>query len=353
MFDYKPEIYTDYVHDPDIGWLATAFEPFKSNPAYNWANRPKGIRKDAWKVQKARSAPPIPKKPEVIKHMMKKIWQFAEPTAGAQRGNFVIGTRGGLNSAFAPNPTYSPQQRPSTGSITKFWDNAPEIADDWKLFRHIDRINAVTFRGDSRPPSIVIGQCCGFYPPNTRTDRYYLENNIYKGFADYLLRRYQFKLEQDKFLKAIDSAAPSPEDQRMLIDYMTWRQIMERESTHLGRMVDNELLKGYISTTPSIDTSIQFATSGDDFTKSWIYIVVVHGGFIVPFTPNKSIVWGSGEGEIAQLGPIPADRIVAFARITKKYGPVDEPFFIRPEFRRKEPKAFQYLFNVWSGMAPH
>jgi hypothetical protein len=133
----------------------------------------------------------------------------------------------------------------------------------------------------------------------------------------------------------------------MLVDYMMWRRITEKEAVHLGRMVENECLKGYISTARSIDTSICFGTN---YTKrpGWLYLTVIHGGFVVPWGHQND--WGSEEAEIAQWGAVPAEQIVGFMHLDQ-YKP-DGPIFIRRSFRKSEPQAFEYMFNVMSGMTP-
>jgi hypothetical protein len=129
---------------------------------------------------------------------------------------------------------------------------------------------------------------------------------------------------------------------------------MSREEAHLGRMVDHELLKGYISTSIAVDTSAEFATR---FLKEpgWLYVVVVHGGFVVPLSLKREELWGTPEAEIAQLGPIPSDRIVGFRRIdrpTGRFFALVGPIFIRTTFRKREPKACAIMFDFMSGKKP-
>jgi hypothetical protein len=225
--------------------------------------------------------------------------------------------------------------------------NNTAIASDWKVFQQIKRTNAVTFRGDTRAPNDVITKAGGFHPPSSRTDQFYLEERIYKFFADYLDRRYQRKLTKEEFLRAVSSAAPLESDKKLLVDYMMWRKICEREAVHLGRMLENECLKGYISTARSIDTAISFGTAYNS-KPGWVYVTVVHSGFIVPW--GKTTIWGSEEAEVAQWGPIPGERIVGFMHLSQ-FKP-DSQIFIRRSFRKKEPKAFEYIYNVMSGMPP-
>lgn len=96
----------------------------------------------------------------------------------------------------------------------------------------------------------------------------------------------------------------------------------------------------------------------------WVYVTIVHGGFVVPH--GMKVNWGSVEGEIAQWGAIPAERIVGFFHVqTAKVEAVagsDSPkkiprgptgsIFIRRFFRKSDPAAFEYIFNVISRMTP-
>jgi len=248
--------------------------------------------------------------------------------------------------------TYHRQVRPTQTVLPVLMPNDTKIASDWKLFEQIERTNAVTFRGDSRDPKAIIRVFKGFGPPNSRTDAYYLENNVYEAFKWYLNQRYKRDLTQKEFLNALREAAPTMKQQSLLVDYMMWRKITDKEAVHLGRMVENECLKGYISTARAIDTSLEFATrEGDNFhaREGWLYLTVVHGAFVVP--PGAHLYWGSQEAEIAQWGAIPAARVVGFRHVTKQEIP-DGHIFIRRSFRMLEPKVSDYMMAVMSGWIP-
>jgi hypothetical protein len=350
MFEYKPDRSNEILGLDEIGSVSSDFEAFKPYPRYSWE---KGKRnppqsKDVWKIVVPKTAPPIGRLPQIIENVLKSTWKYSEPKAGAQRGPVMMGTRGGAVPGFVQNQTYQPQVRPTTGKIFSTFPNNSVIASDWKLFEQIERTNAVTFRGDTRPPQSVINTFGGFTPPNSRTDRFYLENGIFNNFQQYLDRRFQRPLSKEDFLRAVDSSLPNDTDKKILVDYMMWRKIMEREQMHLGRMVENECLKGYISTSRSIDSSIQFGTNLNKQT-GWVYLTIVHAGFIIPWGMNA--FWGSGEAEVAQWGPIPSERIVGFARFTK-WGILDSSIYIRRSFRKSEPHAFEQMFKVFSGKTP-
>lgn len=328
-----------------VGSLLTDFQPLE--PArYNFGHPPRPAR-DAWEVVVPKHGPVIGDLPLLIKSLIKATWKFAEPAWDNIRGHLpnhvghgiaigthhelrvnrgvFIGTRGSALSVEVPKPvgiTYARQVRPTVpkdanGNLHGVESTFPTdtaIASDWKLFEAIPRTNAVTFRGDSRSPNDVIAKARGFYPPNSRTDRYYLENNIYAAFKDYLKRRYDRDLTQAEFLDAVDRALPAKEYKSLIVDYLMWRKITEKEAVHLGRMVETECLKGYISTAKSIDTSLFFAT-GYGSRPGWLYLTVVQEGFMVPAGAEN--YWGSEEAEIAQWGPVPAERIVGFVHVEK------------------------------------
>ncbi|HWB84211.1 MAG TPA: hypothetical protein VG675_08730 [Bryobacteraceae bacterium] len=363
----------------DVGSLLAEFDAFKPDPDYTFNGRIAPER-NSWKTVKPATAPPIPPLPLVIQKVLKATWKYAEPSRNNTQGSPFVhplppgkegplpkpGTAQGITigARRRVSPTsdarFNPQVRPTTrfdalgnlvGVETKFL-NETAIASDWGLLKSIPRTNAVTFRGDRRSPVKVLTTAGGFYPPNSRTDRSYLENNIFEAFQAYVKRRWDRDLKQWDFLRAVDTAGLTAEDQTLLVDYLMWRKITEREAVHLGRMVENECLKGYISTAKSIDTSLSFATAHGT-VPGWLYLTVVHGGFIVP--PGSMKIWGSEEGEIAQWGPIPAARIVGFVHVVRDpivRGIPEGPIFIRRSFRTGEPKAFEHMFKVMSGMIP-
>lgn len=346
----KPKIANieDSEINPDhIGFLAAEYEPFEPNSKYDYTARALTMPKLAsgWKIIRPKKGPPLGDLPRIMTKMFDITWKLTEPAAGAARGNVIMGARGAVVPDSVRKATYHPQVAPSKGIDVKFNSNQGAIATDWDNFKQIPRTNAVTFRGDKRTPREVINLYGGFDPASSRTDRFYLENNLYHGFNGYLQRRFQRQLSKADFLKAVDSSAPSPDDKKMLVDFLMWRQILKREEAHLGRMVSTECEKGYISTSRSMDSSINFAISG--YKPGWLYIVIVHSGFIVP---EEKKIWGSREGEIAQWGRIPKERIVGFRYYPTVYP--KGPIFISRTFRKTEPEAAKYFYNVMSGKAP-
>lgn len=353
MFEYKPDRSNNTLSYDDIGSVGSDFEAFKPNSKYGWGKgqrmKPKGSSYNDWKLIVPSSAPPVGKLPQIIENVLKSTWKYSEPSAGAQRGNIMAGTHRGAVPAGIQNQNFNPQVRPVKPAINTTFPNSSAIASDWKVFEQIQRTNAVTFRGDTRPPREILQDFNGFTPPSSRTDRYYLENGIYDKFKDYLERRFNRPLSKQDFLQAVDSSLPLEADKKILVDYMMWRKIVEREQMHLGRMVESECLKGYISTSRSIDSSIQFATRFNG-QSGWVYLCMVHAGFIIPW--GQSSIWGSEEAEVAQWGPIPSERIVGFARFTRM-GALDSDIYMRRSFRKSEPTAFEAMFKAFSGKTPY
>lgn len=336
------------------------FDAIEQNPQWVWKTRRRPRDFFAWQTIVPRSAPPVGKElPVLVQKMIASTWKFAEPAAGAERGNIIIGNRPavgrrtpGNHVAGLQSPTYSPQVRPTERKMPVDSLNETAIASDWKVFEQLARTNAVTFRGDTRPPADVIVNCGGFHPPISRTDRAYLENNVFEAFAFYLNARYGRTLTLAQFLRVVNNEAGTPREQRMLVDYAMWRKITEREAMHLGRMTENECMKGYISTSRSIDVAMDFATQHlkPRRTPGWIYVTLVLDGFIVPLKAEH-VLWGTVEAEVAQWGPVTSERILGFRHVDPTDG-LDGPIYIRRDFRMHDPRAFDETFEVLSGKGP-
>jgi hypothetical protein len=359
----NPLTYAQWWFEKNGNGPIPGFEAFEPNPQYNFKQRPRA-RGEQWPIIEPENAPAVAMGVDDIMYKMIKVsWEFSEPQGGAQRGMagghsydpIVMGTRGmpqSLAQVFQPpGEVYHPQVRPTAPVLDVKMPNNAAIASDWALHETIQRTNAVTFRADKRPPYEVIVNQGAFNPPVSRTDRYYLENNIYGAFSGYMQRRYGRPIAADKmtFLRAVDRELTTPAAKELLFEYLVWLSITKKESAHLGRMVDNECLKGWISTAKCIDNSLNFAVMGG--TGGWLYILIVHSGYVVPFSARMDTVWGTPEAEIAQYGSVPADRIVGFTYFGGDRGP-EGPIFIRKSFRESEPKAFEFMFNALSGMSP-
>ncbi|TDU32182.1 hypothetical protein DFR24_1571 [Panacagrimonas perspica] len=352
---YKPEpVAFDNKWNSDVGYLVTEFEAFNPNPDYGWKDAQRGSapNKGAWPIIEPKHAPPATNVfPDVVARVLSSCWKATEPKS--QRGDVVMGARdmSARSQAALQGQNYAPQVRPTKSSIETVMGNKDKIASDWNRFGGIDRANAVAFRGDSRKP-VEVFKAGGFTPPSSRNDAWYLENAVFEAFDWYLFERYKRHITKAEFLWAVRDGGAWASDSKLLIEYTVWRRIVDNESSHLGRMVENECLKGYISCSTSIDSSLAFAT--DKYNRpGWLYLAIVHGGFIVPFKvkPKFKALWNSGEAEIAQWGTIPAERIVGFTHV-QQFAKPDGPIFIRKSFRKSDPKAFETMFNVMSGCKP-
>ena len=337
-FDPKP------VKEPPIegvGAQMLYFDPFEPLPEFDGVPRPNDNHDyPILKPRDARTAPPFDPKWRAI---VDTLWKRAEPTAQATRGSVLMGaargdTPGGLD--HIRKQTYSPVVNPLS--------DGKAYPDDWKHMDQIERTDAITMRGDSRSPVVVLGQDQGFFPPISRNDDYYVNNTIREYFTAYMKRRYGRDITQAQYTAALSSAAPSIDDRRLLADMMAWRKIVEGEAFHLGRMTVDEALKGYISTSKSFHWAFYFATRRCANMDGWMYITRVRGGFIVPMKGSK---WGTGEQEIAQWGPIKAEDILGFRKLNLMQGGVG-PIWIRPTFRKTDPHAYKRIFKMLCHWTP-
>jgi hypothetical protein len=356
MLRSKDLINKDIMVDSVQNCILPGFDPYQPDPMFAFGGTRGKVENNEWKrIIVPLCAPPVDYTlPEVISRLVKSTWKWTTPSANRSGGSMkmVMGSR--PNTGFEKiNPVYTPVVRPTPTpqGITVTMNDAT-IANDWNLFNGIERTNAITLRGDSRSPYEIITNANGFHPPDTRTDRQYLEGGIYKGFNDYYKRRYDREIEKAKFLEAVDEATKKdPKYTQMFFDYMAWRGLMKSEASHLGRMASNECLKGYISTSRSIDSSIDFGCRANMSRDGYyIYVVQVNSGFVVPDNAQVDTQWGTGEAEIAQLGPIPAERVYGYRKFVRELGV--GPVHMRMSFRSSDPQAFEKAFKILSGAKP-
>jgi hypothetical protein len=380
--DHPDEIaflgYPDY---KDLRSLDIDFEAFSPDEAYQWGGGKKqpGDPVEEWPIVVPVNAPPVPPDlPTAIQKMVEATWKDTAPSQAVARGKagvpvdgherpdgsrvqrwdeVHIGTRGmpqHLFQQFAqPDKGYRPQERPATQVLTTVMPDKSAIANDWGLFADMERVNAVTFRADKRPPAEVILNCRGFYPPNTRTDPAYTKR-IAEEFSLYLWRRHGRTVPKEEILRVMNRELASVDDRELLSAFMVWSSTLAKEAGHLGRMVEHEFEKGWISTSKYLPSSMNFAITGR--TPGWIYVTVVHGGFVVPFDRDTKIPWGTREAEIAKFGPLRADQIVGFIHYQVEaphrddlYGVPDTPIFFRKSFRKDEKVACQQMYKALSG----
>jgi hypothetical protein len=333
----KPEAYTGK-HEAEIGPIAIEFEAFKPNPAFADTSNPGPHHVYPPILPRAGTSPP-PIDP-ILKSFLDSMWQRAEPATGATRGVNLIGTRSG--QVTPQRDAYAKQTR---GAMVRDFSNT----------NNLKRTDAITFRGDSRGPQEILvgnGKSGGFNPPNTRTDDGYLYGSIFSGFQSYMKSRFKTDITMADFVSAVNGSAPSPAAKHVLADYLMWRMVMESEALHIGTMVQSEFLKAYVSTSSSLLVSKVFAGMHASGSRTgWLYICRVRGGFVIP---AAGTLWGKGEQEIAQLGPISPRDIIGFAKVAAGVSPwaSDGPIYVRRDFRKGAPDSFSRMYNMLSGWVP-
>jgi hypothetical protein len=340
-YDTSPKRISDPPLDPDIGAVAAEFEAYEPNPLYA-KNRLPSVH-EAYPQITPKNLPPVAPLDPPLRAIIDSLWKRAEPAQGAARGPVTMGMRG----QATPVGPASKQDSVYHQHVNPLQTTGAAFTDDWKHLDTIQRTNAVTFRGDSRPPNWVLGRDMGFYPPNSRNDDFYLYGVVFQKFQDYMKRRYGRDIGMADYVSAMSGNAPTAEAKSLLINYMMWRKITEGEAFHLGRMVASEVLKGYISTSRSLPMATQFGTRYNA-VSGWIYLTQVRGGFIVP---PSGVKWGTKEQEIAQWGPISAANVVGFRRIDRFGGGLG-PIYIRPAFRKTETRAFRNALDTLSHKPP-
>ena len=79
-----------------------------------------------WPIVVPKNGPRIGNLPKIVEDLVKATWKYAEPKAGATRGNIQMGTRGMAPSAITANQTYHAQVRPTATVLqTTFPTNTP------------------------------------------------------------------------------------------------------------------------------------------------------------------------------------------------------------------------------------
>jgi len=154
---------------------------------------------------------------------------------------------------------------------------------------------------------------------------------------------------RDKAYYSIDFI--SSRDFELLDVYLTWMSGLDKEASHLGRMVENEFRKGWISTAYCLDSSLNYALKRPSPTGHWVYVILVPSGFVVPYAEKLDVItWGTPETEVAHFGELQWDRVVGFAHFYN--GQIDSPIFFQKRFREKEEAAFKAMHLALSGLLP-
>jgi hypothetical protein len=110
-------------------------------------------------------------------------------------------------------------------------------------------------------------------------------------------------------------ATANSDERRVLVNYFAWRSMTNYEAFHLGRMLADETLKGYISTTRAVTVARKFAKA-----NGWVYLTRVRGGFLVPDKGTgtgvlKEWVKKFGEQEVALPGTLKWKDVFGFRQV--------------------------------------
>jgi hypothetical protein len=131
----------------------------------------------------------------------------------------------------------------------------------------------------------------------------------------------------------------------MILDYSIWRALADREAVHMGRMLAEEAMKGYISTTRATTVAKAFAKDG-----GWVYVSLVRGGFHVPEKGKTDWTKIFGEQELAFPGTIEWRDIFGFRQVSPSGGKrFVGPIYLRKGFETKNCTAFRQVHDLLSG----
>jgi len=266
-----------------------------------------------------------------FKELVRRQWK----TAAVTRGAFQDDRMGSHRPIKAGAPEYSALKF----SRVKSWDGITDL----------ERINAYTFRGDTRDP-IEVKKAEGFRPPSSRTDDTYV-NLIASAFVSFMHDTHGKQVNRQDVIKHIKGERQRGED---FVRLQMWRHMMDNEQFHIGEMVKHEFLKGFISTSRDPYVSWKFADRWNPSTTSWLYAVHVKGGFLLPSSAVSTNIHAGKdeEAEVAFPGNLSFGKVVGVARLSfsRNMSPVVPPFvmYYRHGFRQSQPKAFQMLHASFS-----
>jgi hypothetical protein len=269
-----------------------------------------------------------------FQRMAKHQWRGAQPTVGGACWDRRVGG--------APMGQHRPA-RPGADTAKPLYRGSP--ATDWKRIRDLDRINAYVFRGDKRDPS-VIRAAGGFHPPSTRTDDRYV-TVIAEKFVKYLKDNFGKDVSPDEVVRYIKGQGPAG---KVFVEYEIWRAILESEKFYIGRMVADEFLRGFISTTRDARVAKKYATddSADGYHAPTYSLYALHtaGGFLLPPRAQHAHGFIADEAEVAHPGSIPWREVMAF-RTGIKLDLDDERtyfksgvIFVRKGFQQADPRGY-------------
>ena len=229
-------------------------------------------------------------------------------------------------------------------------------ANDWDKIPGLERVNAYVFRGDKRSPKSV-RNAGGFQPPSARTDDAYVQV-IADKFVDYMKKRYGQTVQQGDVVQYIKRKGPGG---KVFTEYEMWRAILKGEEMNIGRMVQNEFMRGYISTSRNVQKAYSFVQQGSrDGSRepvNAVYALHSEGGFLLP--NQKLHVHGTKEDEceISHPGPLPWTKVIGFrAYVYRTMGDLStyqdgKYIFLRKEFRKADPEGAQQVLWALGSLA--
>jgi hypothetical protein len=370
-------------NDPSLG---ASFESWIPDPELTKFENQEPASAD-WKGGSLRTIPVVEglrhvDLPALLEHMVKHCWQRAAAGGDATRGRIALGGTavfrdkagapklGGrqyahdlLASGGIPAETrraqaqvaagrHVPQVQPlvaqeSAGAIGAALRGIPHlqgIATDWKTMEQLPRVSGYTFRGDTRAPGAV-ARAGGFDPPMTRTDAYYVDRVVKPAFKSYMLRRYGQNVSDAEFTAAYNRVAPANSAERhVLNNYFVWRVMAQNEAFHVGRMLADEALKGYISTSRAVSVARAFAKA-----NGWVYLTRVRGGFLVPDKGTTTWTQIFGEQEIALPAKLEWGDVFGFRQLDPTENrKLTGPIYFRKGFEGHR-IAFAEAYDLLSG----
>jgi hypothetical protein len=277
---------------------------------------------------------------EFFQRMARNQWNAARRSPDAER-KLPAGMHRGLNTPDTARPLF----------------RGASPASGWKEIPGLKRVNAYVFRGDKRRVTDVRADG-GFHPPSARTDDGYVQV-ISKRFAQYLKAQFGKDVDPADVAQYIRGQGPAG---KVFVEYEIWRAVLDAEKFHIGRMVDSEFLRGYISTSRNPAVAKRFATSASEDGKRAptyaVYAVHSEGGFLLP--PRAQHIHGfkGDEAEIAHPGSIPWRKVMAFRTGMDMNLNDDRTFykssviFVRKGFRQADLRGFGEVVAALGALPP-
>jgi hypothetical protein len=285
-----------------------------------------------------------------VESFMKRLWKPSTKPTFAPTHNFL----GAQRQAFAAGrqaPVHARPTNPSVVDVTNPSQNPAYlsgIAKDWKGMLDIKRVNAYAFRGDSRLPTELVR--AGFIPPSQRPlDLDYLQKKVFPQFASYLQRRFGKSVAFEDFQQAI-AFSGGKAFAELFCQYQIWRGLLQAEEAHIGRMLAQELFKGYISASKSIKVAKGYAAQyASDPSGGWVYCLRIMNGFQIP--AKKPDTWTAlfGEAEIAHLGAVPGSEIYGFRAVEKSSKKFIGPVYLRSTLVSADNDGAEKIFKFLCG----